>query len=93
MLDSQTKEDLGLQSNWNRFSKWKGNRNKQYEKATGRSFKQDVPDPEERREIYEKELKAKGIKVWFYSFSLLKKPPTRGGFYFYFFSQYSVFLI
>lgn len=63
MLDSQTKEDLGLQSNWKRFDKWKGQRNKKYQEATGRCFKDDVPDPNERRAVYEKELKAKGIRV------------------------------
>jgi hypothetical protein len=63
MLDSQTKAELGLQSNWDKFTSWKGRRNKNYQEATGRSFQQDVPNAEERKKTYEQELREQGIKA------------------------------
>lgn len=63
MLDSQTKADLGIKSNWLRFEEWKTQRNNRYRAENGRLFSEDVPDPKERKSVYESELKAQGIRA------------------------------
>jgi hypothetical protein len=46
---------------WNLFTLWKAKWKAQYKEKNGKSFKKAVPDPEERKIIYTRELGKEGI--------------------------------